>query len=223
MKRIASLAFAVLAAGAPVFAQATDGGWTTLFDGKTLTGWQGYKGKELGPGWKVVDGVLVLDGKGGDLVSAKEYGNVELSLDFKIAEGGNSGIMYRVTTEGEAPYYSGPEYQILDNERHADAKNGPDRLTGANYDLIAPSKNICHPAGHWNSTRILVRGAHVEHWLNGEKVVEYELWTPEWKTLVANNKFKQWPSYGTAKAGVIGLQDHGDTVAFKNIKIRILK
>ena len=93
MKRIASLAFAVLAAAAPAFAQATDGGWTTLFDGKTLTGWQGYKGKALGPGWKAVDGVLVLDGKGGDLVSEKAYGNVELSLDFKIAEGGNSGIM----------------------------------------------------------------------------------------------------------------------------------
>jgi hypothetical protein len=104
-----------------------------------------------------------------------------------------------------------------------DAKNGPDRFAGANYALIAPSKAVCHPAGQWNSTRILARGAHVEHWLNGEKVVDYELWTPAWKALVANSKFKQWPSYGLAKSGHIGLQDHGNAVAFKNIKIRVLK
>ena len=223
MKRIASLAFAVLAAAAPAFAQATDGGWTTLFDGKTLRGWQGYKGKALGPGWKAVDGVLVLDGKGGDLVSEKAYGNVELSLDFKIAEGGNSGIMYRVTTEGEAPYYSGPEYQILDNERHADAKNGPDRLTGANYDLIAPSGNASKPAGQWNTARIVIDGNHVEHWLNGTKVVEYEFASPEWTRLVAESKFKAWPIYGKAARGHIVLQDHGNHVEFRNIRIKELK
>ena len=198
-------------------------GWKLLFDGKTTNGWRGYQKKDPPAGWTVVNGELTRTGEGGDLVTNDQYADFELAIDWKIAPKGNSGIFYRGLETEERIYYTAPEYQVLDNDGHPDAKNGPDRFAGANYDLIAPSKNVCHPAGQWNSTRILVRGPHVEHWLNGEKVVEYELWTPEWKALVANNKFKQWPSYGTAKAGVIGLQDHGDTVAFKNIKIRILK
>jgi hypothetical protein len=198
-------------------------GWKLLFDGKTINGWRGYQKTDPPAGWTVVKGELTRTGEGGDLVTNDQYADFELAIDWKIAPKGNSGIFYRGLETEERIYYTAPEYQVLDNDGHPDAKNGPDRFAGANYDLIAPSKNVCHPAGQWNSTRILVRGAHVEHWLNGEKVVDYELWTPEWKTLVANNKFKQWPSYGTAKAGVIGLQDHGDSVAFKNIKIRILK
>jgi hypothetical protein len=198
-------------------------GWKLLFDGKTTTGWHAYQKKDVPAGWTVTNGELTRTGQGGDLVSNDQYADFELAIDWKIAPKGNSGIFYRGLETEERIYYTAPEYQVLDNDRHPDAKNGPDRFAGANYDLIAPSKNVCHPAGQWNSTRILVRGAHVEHWLNGEKVVEYEFWTPEWKTLVANNKFKQWPSYGMAKAGHIGIQDHGDTVAFKNIKIRILK
>jgi hypothetical protein len=198
-------------------------GWKLLFDGKTTTGWHAYQKKDVPAGWTVTNGELTRTGQGGDLVSNDQYADFELSIDWKIAPKGNSGIFYRGLETEERIYYTAPEYQVLDNDGHPDAKNGPDRFAGANYDLIAPSKNVCHPAGQWNSTRILVRGAHVEHWLNGEKVVEYEFWTPEWKALVANNKFKQWPSYGMAKAGHIGLQDHGDTVAFKNIKLRVLK
>ncbi len=195
-------------------------GWTLLFNGRSLEGWRGYKTEQPPPGWAVQDGVLVHTGQGGDLMTMQPYGDFVLDLDFKIAEGGNSGIMYRVTTDGEQPYWSGPEYQILDNERHRDAKNGPDRLTGSNYDLIAPSKDASKPAGEWNNARIAVTGNHVEHWLNGEKVVEYDFGSPEWTTLVAESKFKAWPSYGKASRGHIVLQDHGDRVEFRNIKIK---
>jgi hypothetical protein len=198
-------------------------GWKLLFDGKTPSGWHTYQKKGVTEGWSVVNGELTRTGRGGDLVTDAQYADFELSIDWKIAANGNSGIFYRGLETEERIYYTAPEYQVLDNDGHPDAKNGPDRLAGANYDLIPPSKNVCHPAGQWNSTRILVRGAHVEHWLNGEKVVEYEFWTPEWQALVANNKFKAWPTYGMAKAGHIAIQDHGDTVAFKNIKLRILK
>jgi hypothetical protein len=198
-------------------------GWKLLFDGKSLTGWHAYQKKDVTTGWTVANGEITWTAEGGDLVTNDQYADFELSIDWKIAPKGNSGIFYRGLETEERIYYTAPEYQVLDNDGHPDAKNGPDRFAGANYDLIAPSKNVCHPAGQWNSTRILVRGAHVEHWLNGEKVVEYELWTPEWKTLVANNKFKAWPSYGMAKTGHIALQDHGNTVAFKNIKLRLLK
>jgi hypothetical protein len=198
-------------------------GWKLLFDGKTLTGWHAYQKKGVTTGWTVANGEINWTAEGGDLVTNDQYADFELSVDWKIAPKGNSGIFYRGLETEERIYYTAPEYQVLDNDGHPDAKNGPDRFAGANYDLIAPSKNVCHPADQWNSTRILVRGAHVEHWLNGEKVVEYELWTPEWKSLVANNKFKAWPSYGMAKTGHIALQDHGNPVAFKNIKLHLLK
>lgn len=198
-------------------------GWKLLFDGKAISGWHIYQKKGTTTGWSAVNGELTRTAQGGDLVTDDQYADFELSIDWKIAPKGNSGIFYRGLETEERIYYTAPEYQVLDNDGHPDAKNGPDRFAGANYDLIPPSKNVCHPAGQWNSTRIVVKGAHVEHWLNGEKVVEYEFWTPEWKELVANNKFKAWPSYGMAKTGHIALQDHGNTVAFKNIKIRVLK
>jgi 3-keto-disaccharide hydrolase len=198
-------------------------GWKLLFDGKTTDGWRGYQKKDVPAGWKAVDGELARVGEGGDLVSIDEYTDFDLKIDWKIAPNGNSGIFYRGSESEERMYYSAPEYQVLDNDGHPDAKNGPDRFAGANYALMAPSKQVCHPAGQWNSTRIVVRGAHVEHWLNGEKVVDYELWSPEWKKLVAASKFKAWPTYGMAKTGRIGLQDHGNAVAFKNIKIKVLK
>lgn len=227
MKRMATLALlATLATGASAVAQTApaskDAGWTPLFDGKTLAGWRAFKSETPPAGWTVADGVLSRTGKGGDLMTVREFGSFELELDYKIAVGGNSGIMYRVVTEGGAPYWSGPEYQILDNERHPDAKNGPDRLSGANYDLIAPSAAVSKPAGEWNTAKIVVRGNHVEHWLNGTKVVEYEFGSPAWTTLVAENKFKAWPIYGKAARGHIVLQDHGDLVAFRNIRIKDL-
>ncbi len=226
MKRIGMLALAVaLTWGAAATAQqtATSAGWTSLFDGKTLSGWRAFKSEQPPAGWTVKDGVLARTGAGGDLMTVKAYGSFELELDYRIAPGGNSGIMYRVTTEGQAPYWSGPEYQILDNERHADAKNGPDRLSGANYDLIAPSAAVSKPAGEWNTARIVVHGNHVEHWLNGTKVVEYELGSAAWTKMVAESKFKAWPIYGKADRGHIVLQDHGDLVEFRNIRVKELQ
>jgi hypothetical protein len=199
-------------------------GWRLLFDGTSLAGWRGYRQTAAPEGWKVVDGAIARVGKGGDLVSADTFSNFELQIDFRIAPKGNSGIFYHGVESADGPiYHSAPEYQVIDNEGHPDAKNGPDRFCGANYVLDPPSnKDACKPAGEWNSARIVVNGAHVEHWLNGEKVVTYELWTPEWKAKVATTKFKDWPAYGMAKSGLIGLQDHGDEVAFKNIKIKVL-
>lgn len=197
-------------------------GWTLLFDGGSLDGWRAFKTETPPAGWQVNDGVLVRTGEGGDLMTARQYGDFMLDFDFKIAEGGNSGVMYRVTTDGERPYYSGPEYQILDNARHPDGKNGRDRFTGANYALNAPEKDSGNPAGEWNNARIVVRGNHVEHWLNGEKVVTYEFNSPDWQQRVAASKFKAWPMYGKASRGYIVLQDHGNRVEFRNVKIKEL-
>ncbi|BCS32781.1 glycosyl hydrolase [Luteitalea sp. TBR-22] len=225
MTRMGILAFvATLAMGASAIAQpAGKDGWTPLFDGKTLAGWRSFKSEAPPAGWTVKDGILARTDKGGDLMTVGQYGSFELELDYRIAVGGNSGIMYRVVTQGDAPYWSGPEYQILDNERHPDAKNGPDRLAGANYDLIAPSAAVSKPAGEWNTAKIVVHGNHVEHWLNGTKVVTYEFGSPEWTKMVAESKFKVWPMYGKAARGHIVLQDHGDLVEFRNIRIKDLK
>ena len=226
MTRMGILAFvAAMAMGASASAQPAAGqdGWVSLFDGKSLAGWRSFKTEAPPAGWDVKDGVLARTGKGGDIMTVGQYGSFDLELDYKIAVGGNSGIMYRVVTEGQAPYWSGPEYQILDNERHPDAKNGPDRLAGSNYDLIAPSAAVSKPAGEWNTAKIVVKGNHVEHWLNGTKVVEYEFGSPAWTKMVAESKFKAWPIYGKAARGHIVLQDHGDLVEFRNIRIKELK
>ncbi len=198
-------------------------GWTLLFNGTSLEGWRAFKSETPPTGWEIRDGVLARTGAGGDLMTARQYANFVLDLDYKVSEGGNSGIMYRVTTDGDRPYYSGPEYQILDNERHADAKNGRDRYAGANYALHPPSQDSGNPAGQWNNARIVVDGNLVEHWLNGEKVVSYELHSDDWKQRVAASKFAEWPMYGKATRGHIVLQDHGDLVEFRNIKIKEIR
>jgi hypothetical protein len=198
-------------------------GWKLLFDGKTTNGWRVYGKKGTPEGWKAVDGVLTRVAQEGDLITTDQYENFDLTIDWKIAEGGNSGIFYHgIEKEGQPIYYSAPEYQLLDNARHPDAKNGPSHQCGSDYDLIAFSKDVCKPAGEWNSSRIVIRGPHVEHWLNGEKIVEYELWSDAWKQLVAKSKFAKWPDYGMAKTGYIGLQEHGFKIEFKNIKIKVL-
>ncbi len=198
-------------------------GWKLLFDGKTTDGWRVYEKQGTPEGWKAVDGVLTRVSKEGDLITADEYENFVLSIDWKISEGANSGIFYHgIEKDNDPIYYSAPEYQLLDDDRHPDGKNGPTHQCGANYDLIAPSEKLCKPIGEWNTTRIIVRGPHVEHWLNGKKIVEYELWSDSWKQLVAKSKFSKWPGYGMAKKGHIGLQEHGFKVEFKNIKIKEL-
>ncbi len=185
--------------------------------------WRNYLKNTLSSNWKNEDSMLVLTPGGGDIVTKQEYENFELEMDWKISEGGNSGLFFYVVESDtlEAVYHSGPEYQLLDNERHADAKIRKHR-TGDNYDVQQSSVETVKPAGEWNHTRLVVNNGHVEHFLNGEKVVEYDLWTPAWEDSVAQSKFAELPAYGKAKSGHIALQDHGDEVWFQNIKIKEL-
>lgn len=200
---------------------APQAGWRSLFDGRTTAGWRGYRMDAMPGGWEVVDGALTRTGGGGDIVTTETFANFELELEWKVGPGGNSGIMFRVVEDYNATFKSGPEMQVLDDSAHRD---GASRLTaaGANYGLHPAPAGVVKPAGEWNAVRLVVDGAHVEHWLNGVKVVEYELWAPEWEAMVAASKFAQWPGYGLARAGHIALQDHGDWVAYRNIRIRVL-
>jgi hypothetical protein len=197
-------------------------GWRLLFDGASTTGWRGYKTQTMPNGWRVEAGTLAKSGSVDDIVTADQFANFELALDWKIATGGNAGIFYRGTEEYEKIYWSAPEYQLLDD---ANAPDGKNRLTSAAaaYALYPPPAGIVKPAGEWNSTRLVVNGAHVEHWLNGQKMVQYELWSPDWEAKVKASKFKDWPNYGRAKSGYIAIQgDHNGELALRNIKIRTL-
>lgn len=196
-------------------------GFKLLFDGKTTDGWRGYGSKSFPSGWKVIDGHMVRVGGGGDIITDGEYGSFELLVDWKVSPKGNSGIMYHVKEGNPTAYMTGPEYQVLDNKGHADGRN---KLTSAGscYALYAPSKDVCHPAGEWNHTKIVIKNGHVEHWLNDTKVVEYEKGSDEWNKKVAGSKFKAWSTFGKPTKGHIVLQDHGDKVEYKNIKIKVL-
>ena len=236
MSRRASIALAALVAAcsppattpvselpnAPIVSPAEAAeGFTPLFNGKDLAGWRGYKMTAPPAGWMVANGEVTRTTGGGDLITETEFANFELRLDWKISPGGNSGIFYRGTEEYEAIYWSAPEMQVLDDAVHADGKN---RLTaaGSAYALYAAPEGVVKPAGEWNSIRIVVNGNKVEHWLNDQKVVEYELGSADWTAKVAASKFSQWPGYGKAARGHIGLQDHGDRVWFRNIRVKML-
>ena len=198
-------------------------GWQLLFDGRSDSQWRGYKSDSVPDGWKVADGTLTKSGSTGDIITRSKFANFELDLDWKIASGGNAGIFYRGTEEYDHIYWSAPEYQLLDD---AKAPDGRSRLTsaGAAYALYPSPAGILKPAGEWNSTRIIVKGAHVEHWLNGKKLLEYTLWSPDWKAKVKASKFAAYPHYGMAKTGYIGIQgDHDGALSLRNVKIRVLK
>lgn len=202
-------------------------GWQLLFDGKSMENFRGFRKAEVPSAWQVEDGAITLAGQGGgDLITKDQYKNFELSIDWKISEGGNSGIMYHVSedTVYHNTYNSGPEMQVLDDERHPDAKKGVNgnRKAGALYDLIPLSTPAVNPAGQWNTARLSVKDGHVEHWLNGKKVVEYEIGSPKWDSLVQESKFASMKGFGREEQGHIALQDHGHKVWFKNIKIRVL-
>ena len=202
-------------------------GWKLLFDGKTMNGWRVYQNKTA-TSWEVANGELHARGsvtdktdKRSDIITTDQYDNFELSIDWKISKQGNSGIMYHVTEEFDAAYKSGPEYQIIDDIGF------PEHLeewqkTGADYAMHLTTSRPTKPVGEYNHTVIKVNGSHVEHWLNGVKIVEFEAWTPEWNALKAKGKWKDAPGYGLAKKGYIALQDHGSEVWFKNIKLRKL-
>jgi hypothetical protein len=226
---------ALAAAGIPPGSQATaqerhntltpaerEAGWRLLFDGKTTEEWRAFRRDDTPDGWKVEAGELRRVGGGGDIITVEQFGDFELSIEWKVEQGGNSGIMFRVSEEWNRTWKTGPEMQVVDDERHPD---GQQRITsaGSNYALHAAPEGAVRPAETWNTVRILARGAHVEHWLNGVKVVEYELWSPEWEALVATSKWDTLPGYGRQRSGHIALQDHGDWVAYRNIKIRPLR
>lgn len=215
-----AMALGVMNMASPREAQGT---WRPLFDGRTTAGWRGFLTKQMPDGWKVVDGALTRVDKAGDIVTLDEFADFELSIDWKISKGANSGIFYRVVEnqQDESMWMVAPEYQIIDDKGYPQ-KLQDTQHTGANYDLQPPARDVSKPAGEWNTTRIIANGKHVEHWLNGVKLVEYEIDSPAWKALVAKSKFKDHPRYARAPKGRIGIQDHGDSVAFRNIKIREL-
>jgi hypothetical protein len=192
---------------------------TVLFDGSNLDAWRGYAQEPIGQGWKIAEGSLYFDGSGGgDIVTRAEFSDFELTFEWKVAPGSNSGVMYRVGLGDKAPYFTGPEYQILDDDRHADGKN-PLTSAASLYALYAPIDKQLQPVGEWNAAKIVARGDRIEHWLNGKKVVEADLASDEWADLVSASKFKAWPKFGTRPSGHIAFQDHGNPVWYRDIRI----
>jgi cytochrome c len=200
----------------------TRDGWKLLFDGKSTTGWRGFKSETMPRGWEVVDHSLMRTLGGGDIVTNDEFGDFELSLEWKIAEGGNSGIFYRVDEGLGTSWMSGPEMQVLDNARHNDGRSA---LTsaGAAYGLYSPSSDPSLGANKWNAARMIVRGTKHQFFLNDELTAEFDTASEDWKRRKASSKFAGMEKFGAITRGRIGLQDHGDRVAYRNIKIRELK
>lgn len=202
-------------------------GWKLLFDGHSIRGWRSYQHKPSGS-WSVKEGVLhCISSKAGmnimraDLITDQQYENFELRVDWKISPGGNSGILYMVSEKFSGAHLSGPEYQLIDDIGF------PQKLedwqkTGANYAMNPAPEAAPMPVGAWNNTRIIVNKGHVEHWLNGKRIVAYELWSDTWKKEKASGKWKDAPGYGLSKKGHIALQDHGSEAWFRNIKIKEL-
>ncbi len=207
--------------------------WQILFDGTSFDGWHLYGGGEIGEQWKLEEGAMVFyppkersEGASYNIVTDDEYTNFVLSLEWKVSEGGNSGVFWGVYEDEKfgRPYQTGPEIQVLDDEGHPDAKNGTTHQAGALYDMVAPSKNVVNPAGEWNKVVLTVnhnvnQGSVV---MNGETIVEFPVHGEAWDKMVANSKFADWEGFGIYKTGKIGLQDHGDVVAYRNIKIKRL-
>ena len=213
---------AAIQASALATPQATGqpGAWRSLVEGSSLAAWRGYQNDSVPAGWSAVGGVLSKERPARDIVSRAEFGDFELSLEWKISEGGNAGIFYRATEEYPRVYWSGPEYQLLDDDKAADGKS---RLTsaGANYGLYPSPAGHLKPVDEWNETRIVARGNRVEHWLNGVMLLAYDVASEDWKAKVAASKFNAWPNYGLARRGRIALQgDHAGSLAFRNIRIR---
>ena len=197
-----------------------------LFNGKNTEGWHTYSKPTVGAAWQVVDGALQLDPKAegqGDLVTDQEYENFELSLDWKIGEGGNSGVIFDVHEDPafRSTYDTGIEMQVLDN-KNADDNKKANHLAGSLYDLKAPSQDVAKPAGEWNKAKIRKENGHLTFYLNNVKIVETQMGSPEWETLLSNSKFKNWKNFAKYPKGHIALQDHGGQVSYKNISIKEL-
>ncbi|MEX2961337.1 DUF1080 domain-containing protein [Microbulbifer sp. TYP-18] len=229
MKRILNSILAVVLVGASWGLCAQDNqltekeveqGWELLFDGRDLGKWRNFKKPGLSKQWQAVDGEMVLtEGGGGDILTKKTYRDFDLKLEWKISLAGNSGIFVLADELGSQIYSHALEVQVLDNERHADNKVAS-HLSGSIYDLIASPKNSHRPVGAWNQVRILLEKKHLQVWQNGYQTVDILIGGEEWDRLVENSKFRDWQGFAKGDAGHIGLQDHGDSVAFKNIKIK---
>lgn len=204
-------------------------GWKLLFNGSDTEGWRGYKSKDMPTAWKVLDGTLMTTGAGddiiGDIITVDTYENFDLKLEWKLSPEGNSGILYHIVEKPEldATYYSGPEYQIIDDIGFPGGVT-PLNSTGADYAMTPAdiAQKVLHPIGEWNHSRIVFDHGKVSHYLNGKKIVEFTAWNPEWYAKVAQSKWKSYPAYGKSKTGYIGLQDHGSKIWYKNIKIKAL-
>jgi hypothetical protein len=206
-----------------------NGGWILLFDGQSSKGWRGYNRADFPNGWRIIAETLVSTGKGapegGDIIYNMKFNNFHLKLDWKISKGGNSGIYYHVQ-EGEqykTPYQTGPEYQLIDDIGFP-GKLHEWQKTGADYAMYLPDTlhKKLKAVGEWNTAQIIFNNGHVEHWLNGIKITEFEAWTEDWSARVMASKWKNSPGYGRARSGYIGLQDHDSMIWFKNIKIKPL-
>jgi len=200
-------------------------GWKLLFDGQSMSGWRTFKGAENNS-WEVIDGALHckpfdLADKRADLMTEAQYENFELVFEWKISAQGNSGVLFRVTEEYEKPYFTGPEYQVLDDGGYP-GEVKEENFSAANYDMQAPVNKTLKPVGEWNTAMIVVNGNHVEHWLNDAKVVEYEIGSDEWKKRRSDSKWKDVKGYAVPVKGHIDLQDHGNEAWFRNIMIREL-
>jgi hypothetical protein len=209
-------ALALEAAPNALSAEERAAGWRVLFDGKTTQGWRSFAGAPVGSGWRVENGELVRAEKGaGDIVTDGEYGAFEMMVDYKISPGGNSGLMFHVTDAGKMPWQTGPEIQIQDN------KGGHDpQLAGWLYQLYKPETDATRPAGEWNQIRILITPQKCATWMNGTLYYEYVKGSKDWDERVAKSKFASMPHFGKPTSGRICLQDHGNVVSFRNIKIR---
>jgi hypothetical protein len=209
-------------------------GWVLLFNGKNFDGWRQCNGTTIPANWSIEDNAMKVttatgknpgDGSGGDILyGVKKFRNFELSVDWKTSKMGNSGIFFNIReVPGKPIYYAAPEVQVLDNKDATDNKIAS-HLAGSLYDMLPADPKTVKPAGEWNTIVIRVKDGKVSHTQNGVKVVEYEMWTPKWDTLIARSKFKTFPGFteGISKEGFIGLQDHGYTIWFRNIKIREL-
>jgi Domain of Unknown Function (DUF1080) len=222
MSKWIAFAASLIAAGAWAQDAGTVQPWRSLLDDEG-SAWRSWQSEAFPDGWHVSGDRLAKDGEVEDLVTREMFGDFELELEWKIGKGGNSGLFYRGTREYDYIFWSAPEYQLLDD---ANAPDGRNRLTSAasSYGLYAAPAGVVKPHGEWNTTRIRVDGARVEHWLNGRKVVEYELWSPDWKAKVASSKFGKYPNFGLARKGYIGIQgDHPGALELREIRIRELR
>lgn len=196
--------------------------WVTLFDGSDMEHWRGYQQEEVPDDWSIDDGALHTQAGKTDIISREKFSDFELEFTWKISEGGNSGVMIRVSEDQPRSYHTGPEFQLLDNKSH-DVKPTASTATGALYALYSPEVGAARPVGEWNHARIVIRGGHLEHWLNGVKLLECEIGSDDWKERVANSKFAAWPAFATHSSGHIALQGHDHPVWFRDIRIREIR